>query len=104
MAAIVLAGGEGTRLFPLTSCRCKPAVSFGGRTRLIDIPISNAIHSKITQIFVLAQPFAPHLQAHLKRAFPPMLFPETKIQLFTPKGKELFRGTADAVRKNLSTI
>ena len=52
VSAIILGGGQGTRLFPLTHANCKPAILFGGRYRLIDIPISNALHSGITKIFI----------------------------------------------------
>ncbi len=107
--AIVLAGGQGKRLFPLTINHCKPAVPFGGRYRLIDIPISNAINSNIRKIFVIAQYLTAELQHHLHQtyhfdAFNPgsldMLTPEEK-----PEGEKLwFEGTADAIRQCLNTI
>ena len=60
-ASIILAGGQGTRLFPLTQTRCKPAVCFGGRYRLIDIPMSNSINAQIENVFVISQYFASFL-------------------------------------------
>ncbi len=108
VASIVLAGGLGTRLYPLTRHRCKPSVCFAGRYRLIDVPISNSLHSQIFQIFVISQYFASELQRHLSFAYPSgpcqkanlsMLCPEE-----TPDGPNWFLGTADAVRKNVEYI
>lgn len=69
VAAIVLAGGQGTRLFPLTQTRCKPAVGFGGRYRLIDIPLSNSLNSRIHRLFVISQYFASHLNHHITSTY-----------------------------------
>ena len=55
VASIILGGGQGTRLFPLTQSRCKPALVFGGRYRIVDIPIANSLHAGITKIFILTQ-------------------------------------------------
>lgn len=95
--AVILAGGKGTRLYPLTKTRCKPAVAFGGRYKLIDIPISSSLNSGITKIFVIAQYFSASLQSHVEKAFP-----KNYIQFLTPKKEYI--GTADAIRRNLSTI
>lgn len=100
--SVILAGGEGTRLFPLTRCRCKPDVRFAGRYRLIDIPISNSINSKIQKIFVLTQHFTASLHQHILSTYP------HKIDLLSPKDlpekNNLYKGTADAVRQNLDQI
>ncbi len=104
-ATIILAGGQGTRLFPLTAMRCKPDVSFGGRYRLINIPISNSINSGIDQIFVISQYFSSQLNYHISQTFSfhPLfshpihfLYPEEKKD-----GSVLYNGTADAIRKNI---
>ena len=65
VACIILGGGQGTRLYPLTTSRCKPALLFGGRYRLIDIPISNSLNAGITKIFVLTQFLARSLHKHI---------------------------------------
>lgn len=108
VASIVLAGGEGTRLFPLTRFRAKPAVGFGGRYRLIDIPISNSLNSRIGQIFIISQYFASDLNQHIIESFPPEFFQRGDIQLLcpeeTPQRKIWFKGTADAVRQNLEHL
>jgi glucose-1-phosphate adenylyltransferase len=105
VAGIVLAGGQGTRLFPLTKTRCKPAVGFGGRYRLIDIPLSNALNSKINRLFVISQYFASNLHQHILETYRFDLFKEGGIELLCPEEdtekKVWFEGTADAVRKNL---
>lgn len=97
VVAVILAGGKGTRLYPLTKARCKPAVSFGGRYKLIDIPISNSLNSGIDSIFVIAQYFSFSLQKHVEK-----VFPSIPIQFLTPQ--EEYIGTADAMRKNLDMI
>jgi len=108
VASVVLAGGQGTRLFPLTQCRCKPAVAFGGRYRLIDIPLSNSLNSKIPYIFVVSQYFASHLNQHLAETYHGDLFKPSLIKTLcpeeTPQRKVWFEGTADAVRQNLSHL
>lgn len=108
-ATIILAGGQGTRLFPLTATRCKPAVSFGGRYRLIDIPISNSLNAGIAQIFVISQYFAAELHQHILSTYHLDQFRlNGGIDLISPQdtthGKTWFRGTADAVRQNLDFI
>lgn len=109
VATIVLAGGQGTRLHPLTIHHSKPAVSYGGRYRLIDIPISNSINSDFTQIFVIAQYLSGELQHHIGQTYRFDFYNPGTVDVLTPqineKGeKEWFEGTADAVRKNLPTL
>lgn len=109
VATIVLAGGQGTRLYPLTLHHSKPAVVYGGRYRLIDIPISNSINSGFRQIFVIAQYLSSELQHHIGQTYHFDNFNPGSIEVLTPqineKGeKQWFKGTADAVRKNLSTL
>jgi glucose-1-phosphate adenylyltransferase len=109
VATVILAGGQGTRLHPLTIHHSKPAVSYGGRYRLIDIPISNSINSDFRQIFVIAQYLSGELQHHISQTYQFDHFNPGSIDVLTPqeneKGeKDFFTGTADAVRKNLPTI
>lgn len=109
VATIILAGGQGTRLHPLTVNHSKPAVSYGGRYRLIDIPISNSINSDFRQIFVIAQYLPAELQHHISQTYQFDHFNPGSIDVLTPQENELgekqwFTGTADAVRKNLPTI
>ena len=105
VASIVLAGGQGTRLFPLTLYRCKPAVTFGGRYRLIDIPLSSSLNTQIKDIFVIAQYCASSLHQHIYETYNLTDFNASKIQLISPEeslnGKAWFKGTADAIRQNL---
>jgi glucose-1-phosphate adenylyltransferase len=108
VASVILAGGQGTRLYPLTQTRCKPAVCFGGRYRLIDIPISNSLNAQIHRIFVISQYFASSLQQHLLETYQLDYFRQSKIQMLcpeeTPNRKVWFNGTADAVRQNLEHL
>jgi len=109
VATIVLAGGQGTRLHPLTMHHSKPAVSYGGRYRLIDIPISNSINSDFRQIFVIAQYLSAELQHHITQTYQFDHFNPGSVDVLTPQEtehgeKQWFTGTADAVRKNLPTI
>lgn len=109
VATIILAGGQGTRLHPLTIHHSKPAVSYGGRYRLIDIPISNSINSDFRQIFVIAQYLSGELQHHISQTYNFDHYNPGSVDVLTPQineqgQKEWFKGTADAVRKNLSTI
>jgi len=109
IASIVLAGGQGKRLYPITLNHSKPAAPFGGRYRLIDIPLSNSINSEIRQIFVIAQFLTSELQHHLAETYHFDTFSPGAIEFLTPEekpnGEKLwFDGTADAVRKNLHII
>jgi glucose-1-phosphate adenylyltransferase len=104
--ALILGGGRGTRLAPLTSIRSKPAVPLGGMYRLIDVPISNCINSGITRIFVLTQFMSVSLHRHIRRAYSFDHFSDGFVELLaaqeTPHaGTAWYQGTADAVRKNL---
>lgn len=106
--AVILGGGKGSRLYPLTKYRAKPAVPFGGKFRIIDIAISNCLNSDIKKIFVLTQ-FNTHSLhrhiydtyrfGHLSRGFVEILAAQQ-----TSKNMNWYQGTADAVRQNLSFI
>ncbi len=108
IASIILAGGPGTRLYPLTMHRCKPAVSFGGHYRLIDIPLSNSLNARINQIFVISQHFASDLNQHILSTYQIDLFRDGRLELLTPQEtaitKTWFKGTADAIRQNIEFI
>lgn len=102
--AIILGGGAGTRLFPLTKMRAKPAVPLAGKYRLIDIPISNCINSEINKIYVLTQFNSASLNRHLTMSYNLSAgfgqgFVEVLAAQQTPDSPSWFEGTADAVRK-----
>ena len=104
--AIVLGGGAGTRLYPLTKLRAKPAVPLAGKYRLIDIPISNCINSDIYSIYVLTQYNSASLNRHIARAYNNLGgfqdgFVEVLAAQQTPDHPDWFQGTADAVRQCL---
>ncbi|MDX9973308.1 MAG: glucose-1-phosphate adenylyltransferase [FCB group bacterium] len=103
--ALVLGGGRGTRLYPLTSERAKPAVPFGGRYRLIDIPLSNCIHSGINRIFVLTQFNSASLNRHISSTYAFDAFGGGFVEILaaeqTREYGDWFQGTADAVRKHM---
>ena len=104
--ALILGGGQGTRLAPLTAIRSKPAVPLAGNYRLIDIPISNCINSGINRIYVLTQFMSVSLHAHIRRTYSFDHFRGGFVELLaaqeTPgKQSDWYEGTADAVRKNL---
>ncbi|MGB3513466.1 MAG: glucose-1-phosphate adenylyltransferase [Microcoleaceae cyanobacterium] len=100
---IILGGGAGTRLYPLTKLRAKPAVPLAGKYRLIDIPISNCINSEILKIYVLTQFNSASLNRHITRAYNFPGFSEGFVEVLaaqqTPDNPNWFEGTADAVRK-----
>ncbi|NNE08038.1 MAG: glucose-1-phosphate adenylyltransferase [Gemmatimonadetes bacterium] len=102
---VILGGGQGTRLFPLTLERSKPAISFGGKYRLIDIPISNSINSGIRKIFVLTQYLSAGLHRHITRTYRLDNFSDGFVEILAAEQTltqiEWFQGTADAVRRNL---
>src|ERR1700720_1375739 len=101
--ALILGGGQGTRLFPLTQYRSKPAVPIGGMYRLIDIPISNCLHADVRRIFVLTQFNSASLNRHIGQTYRLDLFSRGFVEILaaeqTPDNPNWFQGTADAVRQ-----
>jgi glucose-1-phosphate adenylyltransferase len=101
--AIILGGGAGTRLYPLTKLRAKPAVPLAGKYRLIDIPVSNCINSEIYKIYVLTQFNSASLNRHIARTYNFSGFTEGFVEVLaaqqTPENPNWFQGTADAVRQ-----
>ena len=108
VVAVILGGGAGTRLFPLTQHRSKPAVPLGGKYRLIDVPVSNCINSGVTQIFVLTQYNSASLNRHISRTYRFSSFSTGFVEVLaaeqTKDNPEWFQGTADAVRQMLPHI
>jgi glucose-1-phosphate adenylyltransferase len=100
---LILGGGRGTRLFPLTHMRSKPAVPLGGKYRLIDIPISNCLHAGLKRIFVLTQFNSASLNRHIAQTYRLDMFSEGFVEVLaaeqTPESSNWFQGTADAVRQ-----
>lgn len=104
--ALVLGGGRGSRLFPLTQYRSKPAVPLAGKYRLIDIPLSNCINSELNHIYVLTQFLSVSLHRHIRGTYRFDNFSGGFVELLAAqqtmdKGTDWYEGTADAVRKNL---
>ncbi|WDZ99044.1 glucose-1-phosphate adenylyltransferase [Mucilaginibacter sp. SJ] len=103
--SIVLGGGQGSRLSPLTATRSKPAVPIAGKYRLVDIPISNCLHSGITRIYVLTQFNSASLNKHIKNTYHFSSFSDAFVDILaaeqTPSSVAWFQGTADAVRQSL---
>ncbi|MDR0409160.1 MAG: glucose-1-phosphate adenylyltransferase [Spirochaetaceae bacterium] len=103
--SIILGGGKGTRLFPLTQSRAKPAVPFGGKYRIIDIPLSNCINAGLKQIYILTQFNSASLHIHLGHTYTFDHFSKGFVEVLaaeqTLEHSGWFEGTADAVRKNL---
>ena len=101
--AIILGGGQGSRLFPLTESRSKPAVPIGGKYRLVDIPISNCMNSDIFRMFVLTQFNSKSLNAHIKNTYNFSIFSHAFVDILaaeqTPDNPTWFQGTSDAVRQ-----
>ena len=101
--SIVLGGGRGTRLYPLTDTRSKPAVPIAGKYRLVDIPISNCLNSGFNRIFVLTQYNSASLNSHIKNTYNFSIFSKGFVDILaaeqTNEGDKWFQGTADAVRK-----
>jgi len=108
VVAVILGGGAGTRLFPLTKERAKPAVPLGGKYRLIDVPVSNCINSGITQIFVLTQYNSASLNRHIARTYRFSSFSTGFVEVLAAEQRldspEWFQGTADAVRQMIPHI
>ena len=100
---LILGGGRGTRLFPLTRMRSKPAVPLGGKYRLIDIPISNCLHAGLKRIFVLTQFNSASLNRHIAQTYRLDMFSDGFVEVLaaeqTPESLDWFQGTADAVRQ-----
>ena len=103
--AIILGGGRGTRLFPLTDHRSKPAVPVGGKYRLVDIPISNCLNSGIKRIYVLTQFNSASLNRHIKNTYNFDVFSNGFVDILaaeqTAQNTDWFQGTADAVRQSI---
>ena len=101
--AIILGGGQGSRLFPLTHQRSKPAVPIGGKYRLIDVPISNCLHADLRRIFVLTQFNSASLNHHVAQTYRMDPFSHGFVDIIaaeqTPDSSSWFQGTADAVRQ-----
>ena len=107
--SLVLGGGRGTRLNPLTSYRSKPAVPLAGKYRLIDIPLSNCINSGLNRIYVLTQFMSVSLHRHIRQTYRFDHFSGGFVELLAAQqtsedGSHWYQGTADAVRKNLRYI
>jgi glucose-1-phosphate adenylyltransferase len=103
--AIIMGGGAGSRLFPLTKERAKPAVPLGGKYRLVDIPISNCLNSGFRQVYVLTQFNSESLHRHITASYKFDNFTKSFVEILaaqqTPEGARWYQGTADAVRQNL---
>ncbi len=108
VVAVIMGGGQGTRLFPLTRDRAKPAVPVAGRIRLIDIPLSNCINSGITRVFVLTQFNSASLNRHLSRTYHFGMLTDGGVDVIaaeqTASNRDWFQGTADAVRRSLHHV
>jgi glucose-1-phosphate adenylyltransferase len=103
--AIIMGGGAGTRLFPLTKDRAKPAVPLGGKYRLVDIPISNCLNSGLRSIYILTQFNSMSLHRHIQAAYKFDNFTRSFVDILaaqqTPESSGWYQGTADAVRQNM---
>jgi glucose-1-phosphate adenylyltransferase len=106
--ALILGGGRGSRLYPLTRARSKPAVPVGGKYRLIDIPISNCINSNLHKIYVLTQFLSVSLHRHIANTYKFDMFSRGFVEILaaqqTNETADWYQGTADAVRQNISYI
>jgi glucose-1-phosphate adenylyltransferase len=106
--SVILGGGAGTRLYPLTANRSKPAVPIAGKYRLVDIPISNCLNSGITRMFVLTMYNSASLNRHIKNTYHFSAFSSAFVDILaaeqTPDNPAWFQGTADAVRQGLRHI
>ncbi|HMO33728.1 MAG TPA: glucose-1-phosphate adenylyltransferase [Lacibacter sp.] len=106
--AIILGGGAGTRLYPLTASRSKPAVPIAGKYRLVDIPISNCMNSGINRMFVLTQFNSASLNKHIKNTYHFSMFSSAFVDILaaeqTPDNPGWYQGTADAVRQSLRHV
>src|SRR3982750_3954040 len=108
VVAVILGGGAGTRLYPLTASRSKPAVPIAGKYRLVDIPISNCLNSGIDRMFVLTQYNSASLNRHIKNTYHFSAFSSAFVDILaaeqTPDNPAWYLGTADAVRQGLRHI
>lgn len=108
VVSMVLAGGQGSRLYPLTKLRSKPAVPIAGKFRLIDIPISNCIHSGYRRIYILTQFSVESLHRHIFQTYRFSIFSRDFITILsaqqTLENRDWYQGTADAVRQNLRFV
>ena len=106
--AIILGGGAGSRLSPLTATRSKPAVPIAGKYRLVDIPISNCLNNGVGRMFVLTQFNSASLNRHIKNTYHFSAFSKAFVDILaaeqTPDNPTWFQGTADAVRQGLRHI
>ena len=106
--AVVLGGGAGSRLFPLTATRSKPAVPIGGKYRLIDVPVSLCLHADIRRIFVLTQFNSASLNRHITATYHLDRFSGGFVEILaaeqTPDNPHWYQGTADAVRQAMRHI
>jgi glucose-1-phosphate adenylyltransferase len=106
--AVILGGGQGARLFPLTATRSKPAVPIGGKYRLIDVPVSRCLHADIRRIFVLTQFNSASLNRHINNTYRLDLFSGGFVEILaaeqTPDNPHWYQGTADAVRQAVRHI
>ena len=108
VVSLILGGGQGTRLYPLTKYRSKPAVPIGGKYRLIDIPISNCLNSGLNRIYVLTQFLSASLHQHITRSYNFDVFGGGFVEILaaqqTMESTRWYEGTADAIRRNLQYI
>jgi glucose-1-phosphate adenylyltransferase len=108
VVGLILGGGQGARLFPLTQYRSKPAVPIGGKYRLIDIPISNCIHSGLNRMFVLTQFNSASLHRHISTTYRFDHFSDGYVEILaaeqTQESRDWYQGTADAVRRQMRRI
>src|SRR2546428_1170853 len=106
--SLILGGGRGTRLYPLTMLRSKPAVPIGGKYRLIDIPISNCINSECNRIYVLTQFLSVSLHRHISNTYKFDPFSNGFVEILaaqqTNEASDWYQGTADAVRQNIRYV
>src|SRR5215475_9400540 len=106
--SVILGGGAGTRLYPLTASRSKPAVPNAGKYRLVDIPISNCLNCGISRMFVLTQFNSASLNRHIKNTYHFSAFSSAFVDILaaeqTPDNPTWYQGTADAVRQSLRHI
>src|SRR4026208_1718640 len=106
VTTLVLGGGRGTRLYPLTKYRSKPAVPLAGKYRLIDIPLSNCINSGLNRLYVLTQFMSVSLHRHIRQTYRFDQFDGCFVEIPPPRqtmdgGTDWYQGTADAVRKHV---